>query len=216
MSRRAYREELTDNGTIYSTSCQDISAIPAEVEAIDGLDGAALTDTFFKIFQPFGQIVSGVKMSAVYSQYRADVRHIYVVVPPGVSNRKVSPGPSSRTTAMAHPSPSTKIYQETLQGERNKEKAPRDSAGRLFQQGCDLSPFPARGLSLTQHCGTTLANLGGPKSKEILEKFERFQMSLWVWRKTYDQESGSVRREHSIYAYITNGIWDSMRGYRKR
>ena len=51
-------EELTDDGTIYSTSCQDISAIPAEVEAVDGLDGAALTDTFFQIFQPFGQIVS--------------------------------------------------------------------------------------------------------------------------------------------------------------
>ena len=166
VSRRAYKEELTDDGTIYSTSCQDISASPAEVEAIDGLDGAALTDTFFKIFQPFGQIDSGVKMSAAYSQYRADVRHTYVVVPPGVSNRKVSPGPSSRITAMAHPSPSTKIYQGMLQGERNKERAPRDSDERLFQQGCDLSPFPACGLSLMQHCGTTIANSGDYKSKE--------------------------------------------------
>ena len=53
-----YRGKLTDDGSIYSTSSQDIGAIATEVETVDGLDGAALTDAVFQIFQSLGQIVS--------------------------------------------------------------------------------------------------------------------------------------------------------------
>lgn len=102
IGRSEKKPVLTNDIPMRIPGSKEKSSIPSEVDAIYLVDWLPNSHAMFNVLQRIGQFVTrSIPSAHCIFLITAHWRVTHVVVPPGVSNKKVSPGPTSRTTAIS-------------------------------------------------------------------------------------------------------------------